>query len=372
MRLVKKCKQGSDVEQTYGKFLASGRFVEKHQANMYKGGGLVGLLPAIPTITVDLDKVTQNVNNLYQYSKSYLEHKLEGDGDGEVIDLSDKKVARIKSNTPNVTSILTNDFIESNNNTIRRKKDFVNTTDTLLGDKKIPLSKIATFYGVEDGKLKAGPLNVFGDETTVVPNRAKYVGKIKEYFPGNPWSEEYKNIVAKAIELYNKEHGYKPTGLARMLPFLYEPIDILTTNLLNEEGRDYKGIKRAYQRRHEIIKDIYNKHSDLGAGFLPYLVTENNDTIRDVYLNTTLNATPKVLFADENGNAMFVANPKAHAKEMNTILQKTPMYPIMVDNGRYATYQTTFPNAEIYGGFNRPDNMFLIGTQQSDKPNNIQ
>jgi hypothetical protein len=43
----------------------------------------------------------------------------------------------------------------------------------------------------------------------------------------------------------------------------------------------------------------------------------------------------------------------------------------MVDNGRYATYQTTFPNAEIYGGFNRPDNMFLIGTQQNDKPNNI-
>lgn len=44
------------------------------------------------------------------------------------------------------------------------------------------------------------------------------------------------------------------------------------------------------------------------------------------------------------------------------------MYPIMVDNGRYSAYQTMLPNAEIYGGFNRPNDMFILGTVGT--PNN--
>lgn len=308
---------------------------------------------------IDADNVINTLSNLWNYSKTYIKNKFAGTGEGEVIDLSKKKVSRIKSDTNNVTSILINDFVERNNNMVRRKKDFINTTDTLLGDKKIPLSKISTFYGVEDGKLKAGPIDIFNDTTTIVPNRAKNIGKVKEYHPAKPQTKEYKEAVKKAIKEYNAQHGYEPSFLQRIFntgfPFISDPHPwgVLSHNV---------GRKRAREIKNELAK----KYEHLGSGKLAYVVTENNDTIRGYKLN----ASPKTLFADENGNAVFVAQPGQHLKELNSYLQKHPMYPIMVDNGRYAAYQTTMPNAEIYGGLNRPDNMFILGTIGRDKQRN--
>lgn len=324
--------------------------------NYITTGGAGYVPPAI-----DANYIINKISNLWNYTKAYLKNKYSGIGDGTFIDLSNKNVSRIKSNTKGVKTILTNEFVERNKNTIRKKKDFINTVDTLLGDKKIPLSKISTYYGIENGKLKAGPLNIFNDETIVVPNRAKYIGKIKEVNPGKPESKEFKDAINRGVEQYNKEHGYETDWLTKLLPFIHEnPNYILLSNLVEEYGGGKDAHVKAIKKRREIINNLRKKYSNLGAGELPYLVTENNDTIRGYKLN----ASPKVMFANEKGNAVFVSNIRNpdNINHLNKFLARNPSYPIMIDNGRYSSYMDNFPNAEVYGGLNRPDDMFIIGT----------
>ena len=328
------------------------------KSTSYVTTGGAGYVPP----AIDANDVTNKISNLWNYTKTYLKNKYNGTGDGTFIDLSNKNVSRIKSNTKGVKTILTNEFVEGNKNTIRKKKDFINTADTLLGDKKIPLSKISTYYGIENGKLKAGPLNIFNNETTIVPNRAKYVGKIKEVHQGKPESKEFKDAIRKGIEQYNKEHGYEADWLSKLLPFIpgNDPRAILYHNLVEEYGGDKDAHIRARDKRTEIINNLRERHSNLGAGELPYLVTENNDTIRGY----NLNASPKVMFANEKGNAAFVSNigNPDNINRLNKFLADNPSYPIMIDNGRYSSYMDEFPNAEVYGGLNRPDDMFIVGT----------
>ena len=299
---------------------------------------------------VNVSKITKGIGNLAAYTKAYLNSKF-NPSEGEIIDLSNKEVARIKSNTDNVSSILTNDFVEIKNpNLIRKKEDFINTNDTLLGDRNIPLSKISTFYGIENGKLKAGPLSIFNDTTTIIPNRAKYIGKIREYHPNTAKDNKYEfmDSLNAAVSRYNIEHGYKPKGLEKILsPILGEhPRTILRQNV----GRnDFFVIQNKLAEPYKHIRDKLNNS---------YAITESGDTIRPYRLN----ATPKTLFADENGNAIFTSLSESNVDELNKRLNKTPMYPIMVDNGRYAFYQTESPNVGVYSGLNNPNKMFILGT----------
>ena len=120
----------------------------------------------------------------------YLENKIISPK-ATIIDLTDSNVSRIDKNTKNVNSILFNDFVEDNTRSFRKAKDFVNTKDTLLDDNgRVNIKNISTFYGVEGGKLKAGPLDIFDPNTIVVPNRAKNVGKIKHISLGKPYTKE--------------------------------------------------------------------------------------------------------------------------------------------------------------------------------------
>lgn len=79
--------------------------------------------------------------------------------------------------------ILYNDFAEWNPNNIRKARDFKHTTDTLIGDRKIPLSNFSLFQGVVEDKLVVDSLKNFDDNITVVPVRSKNRGKIKELLP---------------------------------------------------------------------------------------------------------------------------------------------------------------------------------------------
>ena len=69
-----------------------------------------------------------------------------------IIDLSNSTLGRIDDNHPGA-SILANEFVEDVPNNIRLARDFISTTDTLIGDRQIPLSKFSQFYGIENGKL---------------------------------------------------------------------------------------------------------------------------------------------------------------------------------------------------------------------------
>lgn len=298
---------------------------------------------------VNVGNITKDIGDLAAYTKAYLNSKFRP-SEGEIIDLSDKEIARIKSNTDDVSSILTNDFVESkNSNLIRKKKNFINTKDTLLGDRKIPLSKISTFYGIENSKLKVGPLSIFNDTTTVVPNRAKYIGKIREYHPNTSKvdKDEYLDSLEAAVRRYNIEHNYKPKGLEKIL------LPIIKDNpqytLYQNVGDDSHAI---IHKLAEPYRHLMNKSNN------SYAITESGDTIRPY----NINATPKTLFADEDGNAIFTSLSESNLDELNKRLNKTPMYPIMVDNGRYAFYQTESPNVKVYSGLNNPNKMFILGT----------
>ena len=294
------------------------------------------------TVTDIIDSASDRISNLWSYGVNYIKSKL-FPGDGTFIDLSNKNVSRINSNTEGVKTILTNEFVEGDNrNTIRKKRDYVNTQDTLLGDRNIPLSKISTFYGVEDGKLKAGSISQFKDETVIVPNRAKNIGKIKKIIFNE---DKYKERLEELLNYTNKNFGYKPGLIQKLIPPLNDP---RITLIANRGLRGYKILKEAER--------------DVASWVPPQAITEKGDTIN----LPNLNATPKILFANEQGNAAFVANlsNQENLKKLNDFLSRNPAYPIMVDNGRYSAYMDMAPNAQIYSGLNSPDDMYIVGTTQ--------
>lgn len=121
------------------------------------------------------------ITNKSKYIKNYAKGKLDL-FDSYIVDLSKENVSRItKDNEKESKSLLWNDYVElQNNNGIRKVKDWENTNDLVFGDNNIPISNITTYYGIEDGKLKAGNLSTFNSDTEVIPNRAKYIGKVQK------------------------------------------------------------------------------------------------------------------------------------------------------------------------------------------------
>lgn len=296
------------------------------------------------------NKLDTGISDLFTYAKNYISNQIDGQN-GDFIDLSNDNVSRITSDTKNINSILANEFVENNNNTIRKKKDFINTNDTLLGDRKIPLSNISTYYGIENGKLKAGPISIFNDTTTIIPNRIKRLGKIKKLLLVDPQEQKkYNEQQNKIIDDYVKRHNYKPSFFDYIQSGIFFKKPTSSKILISNEGR-------------EALNRVVNEN--IASGKLKLLfdkvITENGDTIN--INKTDFNASPKVLFADENGNSIFVSMLKGrNINKVNNFLSKNPAYPIMVDNGRYSSHLTNFPTVRGYAGLGNPDTMYILGT----------
>ena len=275
---------------------------------------------------------------IYNTIKSVSNYLTENNTKPIVIDLSDKKLVNASKNKAN--NILSNEFIEYNNNTIRKAKDFKHTTDTLLGDRKIPMSKISQFYGIENGKLKVDSLQNFNDTTTIIPVRNKNVGKIKKVI----------------------NHGYQAPDYSKLAYKKYPEISFLQGLGYMFTLRSNELIKRATDRRNyynQLIDDNYPTTDSIDIRKLKG-ITENNDTIELPYgfLN-------KGMFSDEKGNAIFTNNLKNDSilNKVNTLLHKTPRYPILLDNGRYRHYILNNNNArnEYPNPLNNINNMYTIG-----------
>jgi hypothetical protein len=94
-------------------------------------------------------------------------------------------------------------------------------------------------------------------------------------------------------------------------------------------------------------------------------ITEHNDTISSY--DADIPIIGKVMFANENGNSMF-ANDLGKLKDtstINKILGVNPMYPILIDNGRYSHYHTNSPSYKTYTSFDfkrDPNSLYIIGT----------
>ena len=323
-----------------------------------KTTGGAGYVPS-----VNFSSVTEDITNIYKYLKNYFSNRLSEKDRSAFIDLSNKNVSRIKKNTKGVETILTNEFVEDNDNTIKTKKQFKNTTDTLLGDKKIPLSKISTFYGIEDGKLKAGSLDDFKDETVVIPNRAKNIGKVvKVIAPSKDETKKnykiFRDSVSSSVDAYNKERGYKPDFLTKLesLVAFQKPGPFNTLY----DNTDSKEFRHVIDSINNIYRPILNKTQ-------LKVINEKGDTISGY----SLNATPKALFANEQGNAVFVSDLHDNERQLNDWLKENPSYPIMVDNGRYGNFMLSKPNIGEYIGFGNPDKAFVLGTTKKSLGGNL-
>lgn len=151
-----------------------------------------------------------------------------------VKDLSDSYLARITPETKNVKSILGNQFVEEeNHNTVRPAKYFRDSPpDTLLGDRKVPLSRIRYFMGLRDGKLRIGKIGDFDDDDEVVPvwNKTALVRRMESRAPYERRDSAYaafvrhdniydatsnpahKDSSAYYYDVYNRPNVYKAEG----------------------------------------------------------------------------------------------------------------------------------------------------------------
>lgn len=260
------------------------------------------------------------------------------------IDLSNKRVKHIKDNNI-YDEILFNDFVEhNNNNNIRKAKDFKNTTDTLIGDKKIPLSNMPYFIGVENGKLRIDKVNGFSDNTIIVPVRTKNREKVKEIINNEYIHYDNKNI------LYKK---YPPATIGQQLANLFTFGYYTPREMTKEYIKNMLDYGNYLNDKKIGIPKKLNRYS---------LVTTTGDTIP---YDISLKFTNKHIFSDEKGNAIFINNyansSQLQKKELNEELKRTPRYIFTPDNGRYGyTIKNTSRNAYT-NILDDADKMFIIG-----------
>lgn len=383
--------------------------------NLYPDGGIINPIDdtidggELPEITVNAKsmpwyekawrKGSRFVNNNIisptlgraQYAWNYLNSKLADDDDSSYfLDLSNKDVKRVQENNQyNVDAILANDFVETDNpNSLRKKADFTNTSDTLIGDMNIPLKHISTYYGVEDGKLKAGTLDSFKENTLIAPNRASNIGKIKEWHPSSLIDETYKhNPIArwgaeKLGDLLSSSFVDNYVTNKIMESLSDDDINFLKESLLENDGIEnptQEDLKTAAILYTDLIDSnpLQQKISDYRTRLYDYAdeknpakvirgfaVNENNDTIPDYKFNTY----PKGVFADENGNAVFFSGlTEENDRLINEYLKKHPSYPVMLDNGRFSHYTTNNDLNAYSGGMIDPNETMVIGINNNTK-----
>ena len=236
-----------------------------------------------------------------------------------LVDLSACEVARILPETACVQGVYFSDFVEQDHsNHIRPAARYRHTADTLLGDKRMPLSHFSRFYGVEGGMIKAGRLGLFADSTIVLPVRNRdcgYISRIEIYrHPGSRGWLYVRNPFA-ALKYHLPLVTYYPpdTGVAVF-------------------GRDG------------------NRMAE------PTVEAARNG---------------KIFLADSLGHAVFINNlpgfDPALLEQLNALLEAHPMGPVLIDNGRYFRFRLTrgsyrdYVRQDLY----RPDScLFVVGSLQ--------
>ena len=296
-----------------------------------------------------------------------------------VINLTDENVSRIDSNTENASSILFNEFVEDNANNIRPKKDFINTKDVFIGDHKIPLNKISLYYGTEDGKFKVGNINNFDDNTTIVPIRNNNVGRITKII-NNVIPKDSMDIMEDEYDrLSNLSKRERNRRIIETTKNKVKPTfsDYFNGFIFGQSPQVLAG--RRYYRKNKLYlpSTQYDDRMTYIRNRIKYpikFITENNDTLTSEQIGIDNN---KSVFGDENGNSVFInginrLNNK-QINELNNILGKNPLYPVLVDNGRYMKYYKNVDNLHNYNTYvsqdfyRDPKSLYVIGTTNNNK-----
>ena len=254
-----------------------------------------------------------------------------------VVDLSTKHIARIGPETGDIEGIYFSDFVEKDNsNHIRPAALFRHSPDTLLGDRMMPLSHFSRFYGVEDGRIKAGRLDKFADSTLVLPVRNRdfgYISRIElDRAPSNRGWLYVRNpfrILKERrqlrLEMYPERPA--PAWLRDQLPIVsYYPPDT--------------GVR---------VFDV------------------NGNEMEEPTVRMARNG--KIFLADSLGHAVFINNlpglETAMLDRLNALLAAHPMGPVLIDNGRYYSFSLEggsyagYVSQDLY----HPDScLFVVGS----------
>lgn len=114
------------------------------------------------------------VNKAYRAYRKYInpiqadENSISGEGTN-IVDLSTNALRSDKNSKQK--SILFNEFVEEHNPSIYPASKYADGSVTTFGDRNIPRENVNIFAGVEDGKYKAGPIEIFNPNTLVYPAR---------------------------------------------------------------------------------------------------------------------------------------------------------------------------------------------------------
>ena len=339
-----------------------------------------------------------------------------------MVDLSKEEMSRIGPHTGDVKGIYFSDFVEGKNpNQIRPAREFRKTADTLVTDRKIPLSRISRFYGVEDGKIKVGSLSNFRDSTVVVPVRNKNYGKVSgivitkgseslrdriSFNWINPFA--YRRTLRKELDSLSSGFGYEGTRLkdyTQKLGLMNESLKSLSDkfreldNNVRYSSLSYEDREKCYEELNKLAvayDELYNQikeyegvlsryvnamnESVFSARYRPRLTVrpsvntvsfldEKGNSVSDEIMTRT--ADGKIVFADSTGRGLFVNDlehfPKRDLERINKALAEHPLYPVLVDNGRYSHYQLEAGSYREYirQDLCRPDeSLFVIGSRK--------
>ena len=263
-----------------------------------------------------------------------------------LVDLSAEEMVRIGPDTPDVKGIYFSDFVEvENSNHIRPAAAFRCTADTILTDQRFPLSSVTRFYGVEDGRCKAGRLDQFRDSTIVLPVRNPDQGYISAIH------------VTQELGFWERIYIRPPFEVWKARRELRQEL-----RQLEEEGEVPPGSSsRASVRRQLPIVSAYPggvRVEVIGPDGLPVA----SPTIQDA-------VGGKVFLSDSLGHAVFINRINglgpSELQQLNTLLAAHPMGPVIIDNGRYARYALEKGSYRdyVWQDLARPDScLFVVGS----------
>lgn len=146
----------------------------------------------------------------------------------------------------------------------------------------------------------------------------------------------------------------------------YIPFSRITTFWGEDDGKFKSGYLDQFSDS-AIITPNRSKYIGKVVKVIPHedqyaYITEQGDTVPEKVQGIE---GPKRVFADENGNTAYTYGMN-DVDYLNTIFQQRgPMYPVLIDNGRYGYHMLTNPKYRVYtsNDFGRPEHkLFILGT----------
>ena len=259
------------------------------------------------------------------------------------INLDKEVMIEVRPETDSVKAAYFNDFAENRGNSVRTAKAYreAKGDDRFVGDKWLPLERFSTFQGIEDGKFKTGPLEIFRDDTRVFPNRHKNTGLINEI-------------------RYHSGYGQHGDAVRKEISELQDSIKSEKSDAVFGEAYTNDKIGR-FQNRINGLQRILD---DREVGWFGHGVDGSVNPLR------TTTGKKFVLGSPTGSGSVFIGNMSdLDAIDIDSIngIIKNGVYPVMTDNGRYDHFIRSGATYEDYVSgdtYRNPNSMYIVGSKK--------